>query len=234
MNPKELGTLALICLLGALLWLALMIAGMASAGPLDTFEQVVAHVSKLGALFYAAYLNAAFLVTIPAILFMTALGRYCRSVSRSAVSLGAAFIPIYGMLNLVCYLSQVVVVPMLVELRQVEGQRALSDALLRVMIHQWPYSGVAFFNALAYGLLGIPSIIFGVAMTRHREPEKLGGILLALSGVAGILSVVGMLLHSKALSFAVVIGGVLYVLALVPLAHHFLQGCRQGRLLASS
>jgi hypothetical protein len=216
-----------------LLWLALMIAGMASAGPLDTFDQVVAYVSRLDALFYAAYVNAAFLVTIPAILFMTALGRRCRSVSDSAVELGAAFIPIYGALNLVCYLSQITVVPMLVELRRADGQQALADALLRMMIHQWPSSAVAFFNALAYGLLGIPSIIFGLALTKHDKPAKLGGVLLALSGVASIVGVVGMLIHSKALSLGVMIGGVLYVLALAALTDHFRRLARHPRPRAS-
>jgi len=68
----------------------------------------------------------------------------------------------------------------------------------------------------------------------NRKTWRETGILLALSGVASIVGVVGMLIHSKALSGGVMIGGVLYVFALVALTLHFLQRAGQVRPLASS
>ena len=90
MKPRFLGILLLICLAGSILWLALMIAGMTGAGSLDSFEQLLAYVSKLDALYYLSYLNAAFLVTIPAILLMSGLYVYCKPVSSAWMVLACA------------------------------------------------------------------------------------------------------------------------------------------------
>lgn len=51
MQTKLVGALSLICLVGTILWLVFLIAGMAVAGPLGTFEQVIAYVSKADVLF---------------------------------------------------------------------------------------------------------------------------------------------------------------------------------------
>jgi hypothetical protein len=58
---KLVAFLCLVCLLLTALWVGLLVADMASAGPLETFEQVAAHASRLHGLFYAAYINAALL-----------------------------------------------------------------------------------------------------------------------------------------------------------------------------
>jgi hypothetical protein len=223
MKPRLLGILSLICLAGSIMWLVLMIAGLAGAGPLDTFEQVLAYVSNLDTLFYLSYLNAAFLVTIPAVLLMTGLYVYCKPVSREWMVLGAVFIPIYGAMNLFAYLSQVTVVPALIGLRQAAEYQAACDLLLRLMIQQWPGSAVAFFNSLAYAILGIPSIIFGIALAKHPRPQKWGGILLAINGAACIMGVAGSLVGNSLLRSGVMLGGVLFILALIPLSWTFLR-----------
>lgn len=223
MKPRFLGVLSLVCLIGSILWLVMMIAGMAGAGPLDTFGQVLTYVSKLDALFYLSYLNAAFLVTIPAVFLMTGLYVYCKPVSPAWMVLGAAFIPVYGTMNLFAYLSQITLVPALVELRRVAEYQAACDVLLRLAIQQWPGSVVAFFNGLAYAILGIPSIIFGIALIKHPRPQKGGGILLALNGAACILGVAGSLAGNSLLSGGTVLGGVLFILALFPLSWYFLR-----------
>ena len=223
MKPRFLGVLSLTCLVGSILWLALMIAGIAGAGALDTFDQVLAHVSKLDTLFYLSYLNAAFLVTIPAILLMTGLYVYCKPVNPAWMVLGAAFIPIYGAMNLFAYLSQVTVVPALIELRQVAEYQAACDVLLRLTIQEWPGSGMAFFNALAYGILGIPSIVFGIALVKHQHPQKWGGVLLALNGAACIPGVIGSLTGNSLLRSGVMLGGLLFILALFTLSWSFLR-----------
>jgi hypothetical protein len=71
---------------------------------------------------------------------------------------------------------------------------------------------------LAYALLGIPSIIFGLLMFREKSPLKVAGALLALNGVACILGIVGFLARSAPLSLGTLAGGVLFLLALVPMS----------------
>ncbi len=74
--------------------------------------------------------------------------------------------------NLFVYLSQVTVVPSLIALRQQPEYQAAVDVLLRQVIQQWPESGAAFFNGLAYAMLGIPSLVFGALMFRQTPPLK--------------------------------------------------------------
>ncbi len=130
---------------------------------------------------------------------------------------GLVFVPVYAVLNLFAYLSQITIVPSLIALRQQPEYQAAADVFLRQMIQQWPQSGVAFFNDLAYAVLGIPSIIFGILMFRNTSPLKLAGVLLALNGAAGILGVVGFLTRSNLLNMGTVAGGVLFLLALIPM-----------------
>jgi len=67
-------------------------------------------------------------------------------------------------MNLAVYLSQVTVVPRLFQLQATPEYQALSQFLLRQAIQQWPDSMVSIVNNLAYAILGVPSIIFGVLM----------------------------------------------------------------------
>ncbi|HDQ72362.1 MAG TPA: hypothetical protein ENN19_09730 [Chloroflexi bacterium] len=208
MKAKLAASLSLVCLLLTAMWVALLIADMATAGPLETFEQVAAHAARLHGLFYAAYINAA-LITLAATAFMAALYAYLKPSAPEWIVVGLAFVPIYGALNLLAYLSQVTLVPALVTLRLDPQYTAAADVLLRLTLQAWPESAVAFFNGLAYGILGIPSVLYGAL--------RWGGLLLALNGAACILGVIGTLAGSALLAQGVMIGGVLFLLALLPL-----------------
>lgn len=222
MNYKITGFLALACLLLTLLWLGLLIADMASAGPLDTFEQVTAHAARLGWLFYVTYLNAA-LITLAATAFMSALYVTLKPTAPNWAVIGLVFTPVYCVLNLIAYLSQVTVVPTLVFLRADPLYTATVDVLLRLTLQSWSPSAVAFFNGLAYAILGIPSILFGGLLFRHSGSLRWGGCLLALNGVACITGIFGYLTGSSLLSQGVIIGGVLFLMALLPLSWAFLR-----------
>ena len=58
MSSKRLGLVSLATLLLVGFWLGIMIWDVASAGPLDTFEQTLAYVSRLDAKYYLNYANA--------------------------------------------------------------------------------------------------------------------------------------------------------------------------------
>ena len=214
---KRLGYLSLITLVLTVTWLVLLIASLSRAGPLDTFEQVLAYVAQLDALFYLSYINSALIVVPIAILFCVLYRRY-RETAPYSTLVGLVFVPVYATLNLFAYLSQITIVPGLMALRQQPEYQAAADVLLRQMIQQWPESGVAFFNGLAYAVLGIPSIIFGVLMFRQTPLLKWAGVLLALNGAACILGVVGFLTRGDLLSMGTVAGGVLFLLALIPMS----------------
>ena len=223
MKTKWLGWLALISLTLTTLWLILMIWDMAAAGPLDTFEQVLAHAQKGDWKFTLAYLNAGGF-TIAAIALMGGLYVYCRPVTPEWCLVGLVFVPIYGTLNLFAYLSQITLVPALLEAAQNPEFAAAATLLLQQSLQLLPGSTVGFFNGLAYAILGIPSIIFGWALTRgKRRTLQISGWLLLFNGIAGILGIIGYLTGSALLSFGTILGGVLFWLALFPMTYGFLR-----------
>ena len=132
------------------------------------------------------------------------------------------FVPMYGTLNLFNYLSQVTLVPTLVEAASDPEFSATAQLLLQLSIQLWPSSTVAFFNNLAYAILGIPSIIFGWALFRGNRALRIAGWLLAISGIASLFWIVGFISGSKLLSMGTLIGGVIFWLALFPLTVGFL------------
>lgn len=208
--------LSLVCLMLTALWLGLLIADMATAGSLDTFELVAAHAARLHGLFYATYLNAA-LLTVAAVALFAALHAWLEPTAPGWIAVGLVFVPIYGTLNLVAYLSQVTLVPALVMLGADPRYAEAAELLLHLTLQAWPASAMAFFNGLAYGILGIPSILYGTLLWRRPGALRWGGLLLALNGAACILGVIGALAGSALLAQGVMIGGVLFLLALLPL-----------------
>jgi hypothetical protein len=224
MQTKWLGWISLLTLISTTLWLILLIWDLATAGPLDTFEQVFTHAQKGGWKFSLTYLNAG-IVTLFASALMSGLYAYCRTALPQWRVVGLVFVPIYGTLNLLAYLSQITLVPALLE---AAADPALTDAaylLLRQSLQLLPSSVVGFFNGLAYAILGIPSIIFGRALIKGEERLlQISGWLLLLNGIACILGVIGYLSGSELLSLGTLLGGAIFWLALFPLTFVFLRG----------
>ncbi len=223
MKTKWLGWLSLITLTLTTLWLILMIWDLSSAGPLDNFEQVLGHVGKKNSMLTATYLNAG-LLTIAATAFMGGLYFYAEPISPEWSIVGFIFVPIYGTLNLIAYFSQITLVPALLEAAADPVMADTAFLLLQQTLQLLPGSTIGFFNALAYALLGIPSIIFGLALTNGmKRPLQISGWLLLLNGIACILGVIGFTLHSDPLSLGTVLGGVLFWLALFPMTYGFFR-----------
>lgn len=216
--------ISLLTLIVTVLWLVLWIAGRAGAGPLGTFDQVLDHISRQGTLFTWTYLGAALSVLGTTALFAV-LYLCCRSVAPELALLGLIFVPVYAVLNLVVYLSQLTVVPSLLEAlaEQVEYQAA-AGLLLRQAVQEWPASGLSLFGNLGYAILGLPSIVFGLILAQRQGALRWAGILLALTGVASILGLIGLLLGSRLLGSGSLAGAILYLLALIPLNVAFWRG----------
>jgi hypothetical protein len=222
MHLRLTAILTILLIILTLAWVATLILGMTQNGPVANFEQALNLVSHRDALFTLTYINAA-LLTVVAIAWMAALYVGCRDAAPAWATIGAAFVPIYGTLNLFAYLSQVSLVPALVGLRTFAAYRQAADLALYLSIQQWNHSAVSFFNNLAYALLGIPSIIFAVILYRQYASRSLrtGAVLFALSGAASLLGILGILLDIPLLSNGSLAGGFLFLLALFPLALFF-------------
>jgi len=226
-RTKLFAVVSLIALIVTVIWLALLIADTAVAGPPNTFEQVLAHVSDLDALYCLTYANAALTVLATTLLFAV-LYLTCKTAAPELALLGLVFVPAYTALNLVVYLSQLTVVPALLTAYQ-QTQHQAAELLLRQTIQAWPGSAISFLNGLGYAILGIPSIILGAILVGQRGLLRLAGVLLAFSGVACLVGLVGMLAGSELLGNGLLVGGVLYLLALIPLNLAFWTGGRLAR-----
>ncbi len=223
MKVKTLGLISLLTLLSTITWLGATIAYNANAGALDTFDQILVHVSSLEPLFFISYINAAIL-TLLNLLFMAGLYLYCRESTPAWSAMNAVFIPIYGALNLVVYLSQVAIVPRLVDLQVTEPAATL---LLREVIHLVPGSTVAFINGLAYAVLSAPLIVFSLVLLKEGRLLRTAAWLFLLAAVADVIGLVGILIDSSGLTLGLLIGGVFYLLALIPSTIAFLGDERQ-------
>jgi hypothetical protein len=222
MKAKTLGAMSLTCLIVTVLWLVLYIYSVASAGPLETLEQALASVARPDALFYLTYANAT-LVTLSATMLFAGLYVYCQPTAPGWSAMGLVFVPVYCVLNLFAYLSQITIVPRLLALQQTAEYQAASRLLLGQMVQQWPGSAVNVLNNLAYAILGIPSIVFGVLLCRRGSSTRLPGVLLALNGVACIIGMAGVVSGSGLLQQGSIVGGALFLLALIPLSLTFLR-----------
>jgi hypothetical protein len=220
-RAKIVGIFSFVSLILTVLWLICLIVGLSSAGSLDAFEKVLSHVAKLDILFYLTYVNAALLTACVVMLFVL-IFIYLRPIAPVFAAAGVAFVPIYGCLNLVAYLSQVTVVPRLLRLHAIPKYQLLSELLLQQTVQQWPDSAVFILNNLAYAALGVPSIMFGVLMLRSNPVVRFGGILLGLSGVASMAGFIGIVAQDPLVGKGSLIGGILFLLALVQFSGGFL------------
>ena len=227
MHGRTIGAIATLCLILTALWLTSYIAGLVLAGPLDTFEQVLAYASDRGTLYDLIYINAA-LVTIAATMLYAGLYAHCRRSEPGWSAIGQPFVAVYCLLNLFVYLSQITVVPRLTVLHEAGTRGPAAEMLLRQMIQSWTGSTVAFLNALGYAVLGyavlgIPSIIFGLILSQKSDGRSLAGILLAFNGLACIVGLIGAILGDQVLRTGTVVGGVIFLLALFPLRRAMLR-----------
>lgn len=219
-RPRTVAVLAGITTLSTYLWIGLTVADTLSAGPLDSFESRVTHAASGSPLYMLNYTNAA-LITVLAMLFYGALYLFLSNNLGELERLSIFFLPVYGTLNLFSYLAQITAVPALVAWRPTFGTAV--DPVLALLLHLHPGSLVGMLNALAYALLGLPSLAFGAALWRLGKLLRAGGALLALNGVAALIGFVGTAAGLPALAQGVGVSGALFALALIPLTAGFWQ-----------
>ncbi len=220
---KLISILSGVTWVGTVFWLVLLLVGLRANGAAQSVEQIVANGAKFDALYYVTYLNAAAVTLAATMLFAVLYGFFRREAPAYAV-IGFVFVPVYCSINLFVYLSQITLVPNLLALYQTPEFQAAAVVLLHEVLQPLSFSTLSVMNSLAYALLGIPSIIFGILLLNHGASARIAGMLLALDGLACILGFLGALLHLAPLALGTLVGGVLFLVALVPLAFAFQGG----------
>jgi len=205
-----------------LLWLALFLWDVRRKSPVETFESAITHSSNRDWPFRLGYANAV-IITVACTMLFAALYVYLKDIQPVWAVVGLVFVPVYSVLNLFVYLSQITVIPRLFMLRDSVEEKGQIDLLIAQFTHVWPGSVVALLNGLAYAVLGIPSIIFGIIMFSKGTLMATTGTLLLLNGVACIAGLMGWTMRNPVLSMGTVVGGAVFLIALVPMAVAFLR-----------
>lgn len=129
---------------------------------------------------------------------------------------GIMFLPVYGLLNIFSYSIQISWVPDLARQSRLGG---VAPALVYQMIQAVPDSLVGYLNGLAYAILGIPSIIFGILMIK--DSKRISGWSLVINGIFCITGIIGYSIHSSILSEGTKIGGMVFLVSLIAIIIEF-------------
>ncbi len=222
MKTHVLGWILLFTALITTLWAILFIYTSATSPAVNTLADQVTIIENQGFLFILNYLNAG-LLTLAFSASLAGLYLYCRDSQPLWATLALVFIPVYAVCNLIAYLSQVFVVPGLLEMYHNPQTSSSAEILLRLAIHTWPGSITEFINGLAYAVMGIPAIILGLIMFKGTVRLRSGSLFFASGGLLPIIALLGIGLANPLLKLLSPLGGLLALVGLVLLGRQFLR-----------
>ncbi len=218
MKMKAIRITALILLIQTITWVVFMAISTASIEPDWESLDYVRWASERGVTYIINYLNVSLLTLVAVLLFFLMYG-YVKDLSRQAALLGLILVPVYGLMNLGCYSMQISLVPNLAA-SAMAGEGSI-ERIFR-LIQANPDSLVGYLNGLAYAILGVPSILYGILL--FQKSKKWSGVLLLLSGALSIVGIVGYTFGNDPLSAGVLLGGMVFLLALAALVVEFRPG----------
>jgi hypothetical protein len=227
MKTRTIGIITLVTVALTTLWGLMFLYTAISAPTIQTMADQVYAIERQYGLFLLNYANAG-LLTVACVMMLAGYYACCKEVDPLWAVIALAFVPIYGLSNLVVYLSQVFIIPGLLSLYHEPAAAALAEVILGLTLHTWIGSFTGFVNGLAYAALGIPSIIFGVLLYQKARAYRPGGLLLAASGVLSIIALLGSGLGSSMLRLLSPAGGFVFLVGISILGVRFLQSSHKG------
>jgi hypothetical protein len=214
-NLKIIRSVSIFLAIQTLIWMIFTLVSMSQVKPGWADSDYVKWASKPDIFFTGNYINAAVL-TVAAVMLFSSLYLFLKESFEAAAFMGIVFIPVYGVLNLTCYSIQISLVPMIASSGLTHND---SIFLASQMIQANPQSLTGFINGLAYGILGIPSVIYGCCLIKLSK--KYSGFLLLLSGISGMAGFAGYLVNNSVISKGIMAGGVLFFIAVICMAVEF-------------
>jgi hypothetical protein len=209
MKTKITGVLAASVFILTLIWLAQMIGIAVKYGTFEHFEDALTFARERHWFYYnTTYANALILTLFNMLLYGSLYG-LLKGEHPELTTAGLVFVPLYGILALVSYLSQIVMVPALIPQLEDPQLQPIALALLHHWLQIWPQSTIQLFDQFSYFLLGVPGLIYGLLMWRIEILRITGGlfvlssafclligigIITGLSGFVGVPSMIGGLL----------------------------------------
>lgn len=228
MRSKAIGIIHLLTCGITLLWLIPVIIFPEKMAQLNDVSKVFQHLKENRTFLIYSYLAAASL-TLFVVAQLDVLALHLKKRNSLFVSIATRFIPIYGIINLLVYTSQVAIIIFIIENPILSNFHYEMMFFLKVFYHVMENSLMFYFNFLAYAILAIPSLILGIEVYRYFK-EKLsigwaitGGGLLGLNGLFCITSFIGLLLQNQELIFLNFLGGGIYTIAVLIIGMGFIK-----------
>ena len=206
---------ALILLIQTVIWVVFMGISSAPIEPGWGDVDYLLWASERGTAYLINYVNVT-LLTIVVVVFFAFLYVYLKDGAEKLALSGLLLVPVYGVLNLVVYSLQISLVPTLATNALSNGE---SITMAAQLIQVNPSSVAGYFNGLAYAILGIPSIGFGILL--YRSLKKLSGLFLALNGALCILGIIGYFTGNGLLSMGILLGGIAFLVFLLMMVIEF-------------
>ena len=206
---------SIILLVQTVIWVILTGISMSQVDTAWTYTDYVRWASKPDFFFIGNYINATAL-TFTAVILFTFLYGFLKERYESYAILGLVFIPIYGIMNIICYSIQISVVPLLAGTSLDSPDKIFFASQF---IQAYNKSLIGFMNGMAYAILGIPSIIYGILM--FKESKKLSGVFISLNGVFCIIGIIGYIINNSIFEKGIMIGGILFMGGLIAMAFEF-------------
>lgn len=171
----------LVSLLG---WMAIMIAITVTGRVPENHQEALAFATEQHWLYYRfSYANAVVYTLLNALVY-AGLYAMLKNDGPGWAEMGIILLPVVAFLNLFSYLSQLVLIPRLLELAAMPDMASGASALLHQLIQMSPEGSLGYFDQFGYFMLSVPALVFGGLLYRRGKPFRVGGGLLALSGVA--------------------------------------------------
>jgi hypothetical protein len=195
-------------------WIVLGVISMSPVKSEWTNSDYLHWVSKPSLSFILTYINATLLTIIDIVLFYF-LYSYLFHFNKNFAQLGLIFIPIYGVINIICYSVQITTVPSIAKIALESGHIDFAIQLVQAKND----SLIGYLNGLAYTILGIPSILYGYLLVKQKI--KFSGFFLIGSAIFDFIGITGYLIGNKTLSIGMILGGVAFTAALICIVIEF-------------
>ncbi len=192
MKTQTSGILAASVVILTLIWLSQMIGASVKYGSFEHFDDALAFAREQHWFYYnATYANALALTLFNMLLYGSLYG-LLKKENPEWTAAGLVFVPLYAVLAMVAYLSQIIMIPALISQLEDPLTQPVALALLRHWLQIWPHSTIQLFDQFSYFLLGIPGLIYGLLMWKIALLRIPGGLFI-VSGVFCLLIGVGII-----------------------------------------
>ena len=141
--------------------------------------------------------------------------------------IGIMFVPIYAVLNIIIYSSQISIVPDIARHINLEGN-ALLDHWVFQMIQSTYGTIFSKINAFAYAILGIPSLCFAAAIRRKDRMGKIAALLLTTYALFCTFAFIGTGFDIKPLSVLLNVAFLIFVLSAFFVFLHYREQRKRG------